>query len=257
MLIAEPLWVFSSVGFCVACGRKQLSEVESLWRNKYFFVIMVKMLLFFIPVESWILYSHTDWETTFLLDKGSDLLPRFAILASFLHLAVAVFAYWLNMRLLRKYDSSIVVKLSLFGFGVFFASQGMFYDTLMYSGSYEEFHDGVHKSFLSFFMTERFRDAYIMFFVCFGPIFFYIALSWHQVCTPDERKEFIKLLWSEVLVQGTFLCFVYVLISIFGLVSERFTLSRLPIVAVMFFVPICTLILPFHIFHGRETEKID
>ena len=252
MLITEPLWVFGSVGFCIACGRKQLSGVKNLWTNRYFLVMVAKILFFFIPFESWILFSHTEWETTFFLDKGSNLLPIVATLAVFMHVTVALLTYWLNMQLLRKYGPLIVVKLSILGFGLFFSTQGMFYDTLMYSGTYDEFHSGVTKSFLSFFLTERFRDAYILFFVCFGPVFFAVALSFNEVCSHDEKKQFVQILWREVAVQGTFICLVYVLIGLSGVASHNFSLYRLPAVIFMYFVPNSTLILPFHLFLGKD-----
>lgn len=50
--------------------------------------------------------------------------------------------------------------------------QGMFWDTLMYAGTYQEYHDGVPKTFVDFFYTDRFQDAYIIFFCIFGPPFY-------------------------------------------------------------------------------------
>ena len=251
MLIAEPLWIFGSVGFCIACGRKQLSKVENFWMNEYLLVLMVKIVCFFIPIEIWVLYLHTDWETTFLIDKGSDWLPLLIALAIFIHLTSAMLAYWLNMHILRKHGYSYVAKLSLFGFGLFFSSQGIFYDTLMYSGSYDDFHTGVQKSFVSFLTTDRFRDAYIMFFVCFGPIFFFIALSWNETCSKDEKKQFSQLLWREALMQGIIFCLVYT-IGVFALGAGsmnpcRYTVLRLPVIILMYFVPILILILPFQL----------
>lgn len=251
----EPLWVFGSVGFCVACGRKQLSLVENIWKNKYSLIILIMIVVFFIPIESWVLYCHTDWETTFILEKDSSHFPLCAGFAVMLHLSVAIFAYWLSIHVLTRYGSATVVRLSFLGFGLFFSSQGMFYDTLMYSGSFEEFHNGEEKSFLSFFLTGRFRDAYVLFFICFGSPFYCIILTLNQASTQIEKVNFIKILWNEIALQGSCFCAIYAIICSVGVLSDRYTLLRLPVVAIMYFIPHATLLLPFYFFLEKDDTK--
>ena len=89
-----------------------------------------------------------------------------------------------------------------------------------------------------------------MFFMCFGPIFFFIAISWNEACSRDEKILFLQFLWKETLIQGSFFCLVYAISAItlraWSVTSDcKYNLLRLPVIMLMYFAPISTLILPF------------
>ena len=253
MLFLEPFWVYASVAFLVACGRRQLLEVDNIWGNPYFTKILVMIAGVFVPVENWILHKHTAWETTFLMENLSQ--SSIIALVSLLHIFSTLTGYWLSVYQLRNYGPDSVIKSSMWAFSIFFATQGMFYDTLLYSGSYQEFHAGVEKTFESFFFTERFHDAYIIFFLIFGPVFYYLAISWNSGSTKEESISFIKQLTREAVQNGVILTLGYFLACVLGMLPPKFGLWRMVYILVMHFICHLLVISPLLISSTKQSEE--
>ena len=252
MLLLEPFWVYSSVALCVACGRKELLKVEDIWGNRYFTGILVMIAGIFVPVESWVLHRHPAWETTFLVEKVSD--STLIALSSLLHILIALGGYWLSMFLLKKYGEDAVIKSTMWAFSIFFTSQGLFHDSLMYSGTYEEYHSGVQKSFASFFYTERFFDAYIVFFLLYGPVFYYLAITWNSGYTTSQRNQFIWKLTNEVVRHAAVIFGAYFCVCVVGALPAKFGLSRLLPMILMHFVSHGLVVLPLLLSSTKENE---
>ena len=226
MLKLEPFWVYASVAFLVLCGRRQLLHVQDIWGNHYFTVILILFSAVFAPVENWIMLKHTDWESTFLIRSTKDS-PFILALASCLHIVCATIAYVSSMYLLRHHGVHIVMKSAMWAFTFFFAAQGMFYDCLMYSGTFDEYHQGIKKSFWSFFFTQRFLDAYLKFSLMYGPPFFFLSINWNGGCTNAEKMSFIRKLTQEAVQHGLIICFVYIFLLDSGMLPARFDAWRL------------------------------
>ena len=250
MLILEPVWVFATVGFCIACARRQMTHVTDIWGNRYFSAILVMMAAVFVPVENWILHKHTDWETTFMIRESSD--STLIALATLLHILVALASYRLSIYILHTFGDVILTKMSMWAFTIFFSSQGMFYDSLMYPGSYDEYHSGVRKSFWSFFLSDTFRDTYIVFFIYFGPVFYYLCISWNSGGTKEELCSFIKLLTDEVKLHVILISAFYLAFYILGWLPTGWGLWRLVFTAVSHVVPHVLLISPLRFCPTKE-----
>ena len=250
MLLLEPFWVYSSVAMCVACGRKELLKVTDIWGNRYFSSILIMIAGVFVPVENWVLHRHPDWETTFLVKTVSD--STLIALASLLHILIALSGYWLSMHLLRNYGEDAVIKSTMWAFSIFFCVQGLFHDSFMYSGTYEEYHDGVEKSFLSFFATDRFFDAYIVFFLLYGPPFYYLIVSWNAGYPREERNNFNWKMGREVVLHAAFITGVYVIVWGVGLLPPKFDLSRLLPMYLIHFTSHLLVVLPLYLSPTKE-----
>ena len=252
MLLLEPFWVYSSVALCVACGRKDLLKVEDIWGNRFFSGIMVMIAGVFVPVENWVLHRHAAWETTFIVRNLQD--STLIALASLLHILMALTGYWLSMHLLRKYGVDAVIKSTMWAFSVFFTSQGLFYDSLMYSGTYDEYHAGVEKTFVSFFYTDRFFDAYIIFFLLYGPVFYYLAISWNSGYSTEERNAFVWKLVNEVILHAAAIFGAYFFVCGAGVLPAKFGLYRLLPMVLMHFVSHGLVVLPLLLSSTKERE---
>ena len=225
MLKLEPFWVYASVAFLVLCGRRQLVQVSHVWGNHYCSSFLVLIAAVFAPVENWIMLKHTDWETTFILRSAHDT-PVIA-LASCLHVTLAIFAYGVSMFILNAYGEGAVMKSAMWAFSIFFSAQGMFYDCLMYSGTFDEYHAGVIKSFWSFFLTDRFCDAYIIFSLLYGPPFFAMSIYLNSGCKAAEKRRFIEELTREALLHAGIICGVYIFLYSLGMLPAKFGIWRL------------------------------
>ena len=253
MLFLEPFWVYASTAFLVASGRRQLSAVENIWGNQYFTFILIMVAGVFVPMENWILHKHTAWETTFLLESLSD--SSIIALASLLHIFSTLTGYWLSVYQLRNYGPDAVIKSCMWAFSIFFSTQGMFYDTLLYSGTYEEFHNGTEKSFESFFSTERFKDAYIIFFLVFGPVFYFLAISWNSGCTKEEKSSFVKKLARQAFFNGLAIGGAYFLICGAGLLPPAFSMWRLIYILGMHTICSILVITPLLLCSTKQSEE--
>ena len=252
MLVLEPFWVYASVSFCVTCGRRQLSRVESVWGNVYFSYILILITAVFAPVENWVLHRNTDWESSFLLEKISD--SSVIALASLIHILSALLSYSASMYLLRRHGQDAVLKSAIWSFSIFFLFQGLFYDSLMYSGTYDEFHAGIPKSYWSFFYSSRFFDAYIVFFLFYGPPFYGLAIFLNNGCTKAEHEDFLKKLKLEAVKDGSIICSVYVFLYILGILPDKFDLWRLVPMMTMHIIPHSLLLLPLHLCKTKEKD---
>ena len=221
MLLLEPFWVFASTSFCIACCRNRILQCPDVWSNRYFTALILLTTIFFTPFENWILIKHTEWETTFLIEDNSQ--KSTIGFAALLHIFTLLGGYRFSIFLLRYFGPTALVRASIFSYTVFFSSQGVFCDTLLYSGTYSEYHNGVEMSMMSFFRTERFLDAYVLFFLSFGPPFFYIAYTWHGECSEEERRWFGVMVVKETMLQGGVVCTVYLLLACSGLLPNNYT----------------------------------
>ena len=246
MLLLEPFWVFASASFCVACCRNKILECSDIWSNRYFTTLILLTTIFFTPFENWILIKHIEWETTFLVEDG----PGKSVIgfAAVLHIATLLCGYRFSIFMLQWFGPAALVRASIFSYTIFFSSQGVFCDTLLYSGTYAEYHAGVHKDMTSFFFTQRFIDAYVLFFLTFGPPFFYTAYCWHKECSEADRKWFGDLVVKESIVQGCAVCGIYFLLALFGFLPANHSCARTFIVAFMNFSPLAVLVYPFKTF---------
>ena len=253
MLFLEPLWVYASVAFLVACARHHLLNVDKIWGNTYLTSILLMVCGVFTPIENWVLHRHTAWETTFTV---RDVASNSALaLAPLLHVVTALIGYRVSVYQLAHHGVTSVIKCSMWAFSIFFVIQGMFHDTLMYSGSYDEFHAGEEKDFLSFFFTEQFRDGYIMFFLMFGPVFYYLCISWSSGTTKEDKCSFIKNLAREAMVHGAVVCVGYLLASVSGVLPDKFGVWRTVYIFGMHFISHFLLITPLFLSSTKQRQE--
>ena len=245
--------MFASVGFCIACGRRQLVHVKDIWGNRYFSTILIMMAAVFVPVENWILHQQTGWETTFMFKETSD--STVIALATLLHILVALFSYWLSMFILHRFGPDMLIKMSMWAFTIFFVAQGMFYETLMYPGTYEEYHSGVPKTFWSFFLSDTFVEVYIVFFAFFGPAFYFVCITWNSGGTKEELRCFIRQLLDEILLHAAVIYGSYFSLCILGLLPKGWDLWRLIPIFVSHFIPHIFLIIPLCFCPTKEREE--
>ena len=244
--------MYASVSFCVSCGRRQLLLVEHVWGNIYFSSILILIATVFAPVESWVLYRNTAWETSFVLENISD--SSVMALTSLVHIGSALLAYGASMYLLRSHGQGAVIKSAIWTFNLFFLLQGLFYDTLLYSGTYEEFHAAVIKSYWSFFTSSQFFDAYLVFFLFFGPPFYGLAIHLNNGCTESEHAEFIMKLKKEAVKDGLMIIGIYLFLYSVGAFPNKFGLWRLIPMFIMFVIPNTLLILPLYLCNTKEKD---
>jgi len=252
MLLLKPLWVYGSVGFLVACGRRQLSKESEPWGNKFFTSIFLLIVMVSVPIENWVLLRHLVWEMLFIFEKPSESMVTAA--SAFLQASTAVFSYWQNMRLLKQNGTDAVIRSSMITLSLFFAVQGLFYDSLMYSGTRAEYHEGVEKSFVSFFYTDRFKDAYVIYMLLFGPVFYYLAVTWNHGCTQQEKADFIEKLKKEVMVHAAVIYGTYITAFVFGLLPAIFGMERFMVLITAHLLPHALVIAPVYLCTTKEEQ---
>jgi hypothetical protein len=207
----------------------------------------------FVPVENWILHRHTDWETTFLMKESSD--STMIAMATLLHIVVTLVGYRLSMYILLQFGADALIRTTMLAFTLFFSTQGMFYESLMYPGTYDEFHGGVTRSFWSFFVSQTFVDSYIVFFVFFGPAFYYLCITWNNGCTSEELRCFVRQLAEEITLHGAIIIGGYCALLSLDLLPAGWGLWRLIPISLTHFVPHILLILPFYLCATKERKE--
>ena len=154
MLFCQLIWVFASF---MPYDKRKFADSSSIWEY-YFARSWVRILITAVlsPLENWVLHEY----------------PLFLFLAPLLHAVCTPIVYIIRV--------GTVIKSSLFS-----STQGMFYDTFMYSGSYEDF-----KSFQSVVFTEQFRYAYLFSFFVFGNFFYYFAVRHITVAGVKKKRAY-------------------------------------------------------------------
>ena len=146
----------------------------------------------------------------------------------------------INIYKLRMYRAGSATKFTMWTSSLFFSTQGMFYDTFMYSGSYEDF-----KSFQSVVFTEQFRDDYLFSFFVFGYFSYYFAISFSS---EKNKSVFVGVLTKLAFIHGVFIVIIYLLVSIYGIIPDQYGFWRVGYVIIIHYIAIA-LFLTFSIYY--------
>ena len=228
MLFCQLIWVFASFlpyDSSRTCEYSQ-HDIGLSWVR-----ILITAVL--SPLENWVLHEF----------------PLFLSLAPLLHTVCTPIVYVINIYKLRKYRADTAIKFEMCSSSLFFSTQGMFYDTFMYSGSYEHF-----KRFQSVVFTEQFRDAYLISFFVFGHFFYYFAISFSS---EKNKSVFIVLLTKQAFIHGVFIGIIYLLVSDFGIIPEQNGFWRAGYFIILHYIAIAVFLLNFCYFYKHRILDLD
>ena len=253
MIFIKPFWIFGTVTFWMACGRQYLQSSKKQ-QGKIFISILLVMSVLFVPIESWVIQRNFEWEVMFQIPKSSNLVTHVTSLAILSQMISTVAGYKIGMYILESNGIKSLVKSSIASLSVFFVAIGLFYDTLFYAGSPEEYHRGVTKSFTEFFFTERFKEAYLIFGMVFAPPMYYLSISWNSGHSKVEKLLFIQNLYSIVLQLGFILNVVYIILWILGVLPISYGLNRLIITNCVYLATHFSYITPLLLSSTKERK---
>ena len=186
------------------------------------------------------------------METTSPLVPVVVSLACLSHVVTAVAAYYTGVSLLQAGRLDLVIKIAMCSFTVFFGCIGVFWDTLLYAGTYAQYHSGIRMSITDFLFTARFLDAYCFFSLTFGSAFFFLALSFNKGGSRDETCSFINTLYREMWLQSGAVCGGYGALWALGLLPGSWDLSRMLIAGVIILVCHFLIITPLKLCPTKE-----
>ena len=189
------------------CNRCQINN--SNWSLMYqYFLLCIRLAittLLFSPLENWVLHEN----------------PEFLYLAPVFQVGSTLTGYILDVYQMRKYRRGTVIKFKMWAFYLFSSTQGLFYDTYMYSLSCEEFNSGVEDRLQAFCVTEHSGQngwkilLYLFVFVVFGFVLYYNAISWIMECSVEENTALFNAISLQFSFHSAAVIFTYILVIIY------------------------------------------
>ena len=186
------------------CNRCQIKTSNSTLMFKYFLLcIRLVVTTLLSPLEN--LWLHEN--------------PEFLYLAPVFQVGSTLTGYILDVYQMRKYRRDRVINFKMWAFSLFSSTQGLFYDTFMYSLSCKEFNSGVEDSLQAFCVTEHPENEwklvlYLGVFLVFGVVLYYNAISWNMECSEEEMKTRLNQIFVQLFCYFTSFVLILVLISI-------------------------------------------
>ena len=213
------------------------------------------MTIAFVPIESWVIQRHLEWETMFLLPDITDSLASSIVsTAMFSQIVSILVGYKVGLHLLKSHGIQSLIRASIVTLSIFFTAIGLFYDTLLYPGTSEEYHRGDTATLAQFLISQRCRDAYITFSLVFGPPFFCLSLYWNSGYKKKEKFTFVLSLYKEVLQTGLMINMVYFIMWGLGAMPLSYGIYRLAVTNGVFFIAHFSYITPLLLCSTQKEE---
>ena len=158
------------------CNRCQIKTSNSTLMYKYFLLcIRLVITTLLSPLEN--LWVHEN--------------PEFLYLAPVVQVGSTLIGYILDVYQMSNYKCDTVIKFKMWAFSLFSSTQGLFYDTFMYSLSCNEFNSGVEDSLQASCVAEKIL-LYVFVFIVFGFVLYHNAIYWNMECSEEENSALSK-----------------------------------------------------------------
>ncbi|XP_067949663.1 uncharacterized protein [Watersipora subatra] len=187
-------WLISfAIGSSLATAAGDgLKATQYHTQNKYFIFTLLHINLIVTPLNIYMLWEHTGFETMFYYDASlHGIWPMLTMVASNLS---AILGFMTSRKLVRKNKelSAYTVWISAYTFAL--ATVSCHYDRFLYPGGISEFYQGKIYRINEFFHSELCLMLIVSLILMAAPVF-YAQISWPRLegYMSKTRKQTIRL----------------------------------------------------------------